>query len=190
MLQSTQRSGLLYALVHSAFLSTLLSGPLSGLLLSSLLPKLLRTADIRSNSREIFDSDTVSVTFPVQKNGELFQRGQLGERTRASIVFHILLYDECSNKCTVNTVKKVNGKLITSTATMRMMAYLRAAAATLGPDRLGFGPNRQCWISNGDVPVRVHNTWHHDYSQDSGSHRPSWNTSVNRSKNSVKECRS
>jgi hypothetical protein len=104
--------------------------------------------EISHSSPEIFDSDTVTVTFRDQKNGELMQR-RTAWRTDdpilspvsawASIVSRIMSYSGCSKKTSVNTVL-VNGRLIEITSTM-MVASIRSAASTLGRDRLGYSPS-------------------------------------------------
>jgi hypothetical protein len=103
--------------------------------------------EIDRQSQQTFDSDTVSVTFRDQKNGELYQRRTAWRtndptlcpvRAWSSIVTRILSYKECSIKSSVNTVR-VDGKIVLITATT-MTTYLRSAATTLGRDRLGFGP--------------------------------------------------
>jgi hypothetical protein len=103
--------------------------------------------EIHHSSPEIFDSDTVTLTFKDQKNGELMQRRTAWRTTDpilspvkawASIVTRILSYQGCSKKTSVNTVL-VNGRLIQITSAM-MVASIRAAASTLGRNRLGYGP--------------------------------------------------
>jgi hypothetical protein len=104
--------------------------------------------EISHSSPEIFDSDTVTVTFKDQKNGELMQR-RTAWRTNdpllspvsawASIVSRIMSYSGCSKKTSVNTVL-ANGRLIEITSTM-MVASIRSAASTLGRDRLGYDPS-------------------------------------------------
>jgi hypothetical protein len=103
--------------------------------------------EISHSSPEIFDCDTVTITFKDQKNGELMQR-RTAWRTNdpilcpvnawASIVTRITSYSGCGKKTPVNTVL-VNGRLVQITSTM-MVASIRSAAFTLGRDRLGYGP--------------------------------------------------
>jgi hypothetical protein len=104
--------------------------------------------EINHGSPEIFESDTVTITFKDQKNGELMQR-RTAWRTNdpilspvnawASIVSRIMSYPGCDKKTSVNTVL-VNGRLLQITSTM-MVTSIRSAASTLGRARLGYNPN-------------------------------------------------
>jgi hypothetical protein len=108
----------------------------------------ITNGELRHRSPEIFDSDTVTVTFKDQTNGELMQR-RTAWRTNdpilsrvsasASIVSRIISYSGCSKKTSVNTVL-ANGRLIEITSTM-MVASIRSSASTLGRDRLGYEPS-------------------------------------------------
>jgi hypothetical protein len=105
--------------------------------------------EINHSSPQIFDSDTVTITFKDQKNGELMQ-SRTAWRTNdpllcpvnawASIVARIVSYPGCNKQTSVNTVL-VNGRLIQITAAM-MVTSIRSAASTLGRDRLGFLPKQ------------------------------------------------
>jgi hypothetical protein len=102
--------------------------------------------EINHGSPEIFDSDTVIITFKDQKNGELMQR-RTAWRTNnpilspvnawASIVSRIMSYPGCDKKTSVNTVS-FNARLVQITSTMMVAS---SASSTLRRARLGYGPS-------------------------------------------------
>jgi hypothetical protein len=107
----------------------------------------INNREINHHSPQIFDSDTVTITFRDQKNGVLMQR-RTAWRTAdpllcpvnawASTIARIMSYQGCDKTASVNTVL-VNGRLIKITAAM-MVASIRSAASTLGRDRLSNDP--------------------------------------------------
>jgi hypothetical protein len=126
------------------------------------------------SSPEIFDNDTVTITFKDQKNGERMQK-RTAWRTNdpilspvnawTSIVTRIMPYSGCNKKTSVNTVL-VHGRLIKITSTMIVPSTRsvnsRPRSSRLRP-RILWNPLHPVRSSDGDAPRGVRNLRHHDH---------------------------